>query len=97
MKTTIIINICLISLPASYYLFLLIDGIRINDINGVLFIIYGTAYFFGGILIAFQGIFFGIYCIFTRKPILLFSSLVFIIGGIFLTINNILSDNFMTP
>ena len=97
MKKTIIINICFISLVAFYFIFWLIDGILIDDFDGILLIIYGTAYLFGGILIAFQGIFFGIYCLFKRRPVLLFLSLVFIIGGILLTINNMLSDKLLTP
>ena len=97
MKITIIFNCCFISLIFIYFLFWLIHGMIISDINGAILIIYATAYLYGGILVLSQGIFFGVYYIFKRVPIFFFSFLTFVITGIFLTINNILSDKILTP
>ena len=97
MKKVIISNFCFIFLIFIYFIFWLIHGMIISDINGTIFIIYTTAYLYGGILILFQGIFFGVYYIFKMVPIFFFLFLIFLIAGIFFTIHTILSDKILTP
>ena len=96
MKKIIIYNSYFVFLIFTYFIFWLIHGMIISDINGAILIIYATAYLYGGILVFSQGIFFGVYYIFKRVPIF-FLFLTFVITGIFLTINNMLSDKILTP
>ena len=97
MKKIIISNFCFIFLIFIYFIFWLIHGMIISDINGAIFIIYTTAYLYGGILILFQGIFFGVYYIFKKVLIFFFSFLISLILGIFFTMHTILSDKILTP